>query len=273
MRSFSAQARAKLTEPWEECVLFVYDDKVPKRRINGRLQYPEWDGGPVRGTLTIGFGHTDAAGAPKIHQGMRITREEADQILSDDLAPVVRAVNKALRVEVTQHEFDTIVDLTFNCYSALRPVAALINAGNKRAVPAKLMQYTSSRGEHMQGLVNRRTAEIRWWNTPDDEAQAEVERHFSPKAEQDPPPKSMAASQTGAAAATIGAGGLVEVLQGANTALEPVRQAKGTLEDIGLLEVFQHTLHSPAAAVGLVIVALAVFVWLDRRYKLVKWHV
>jgi GH24 family phage-related lysozyme (muramidase) len=273
MRAFSAEAREQLTEPWEECVLYVYDDKVPKRRIGGRLVYPEWDGGAVRGTLTIGWGHTDAAGGPKIHQGMRITQAEADEILSADLAPVVRQVNRALRVEVTQHQFDTLVDLAFNCFSALRPVAALINAGNLRAVPARLMQYTFSKGEHMQGLVNRRAAEIRFWNTPDAPEEAEVEELFSPKAERDPPPGTMATSKTGAAAATIGAGGVVEVLQGASDALEPVRQVKGTLDDIGLVDMLHHAAHSPAAIVGAVIVVLAVFVWLDRRYKLVNWHV
>jgi hypothetical protein len=48
-------------ERWEEDVLYVYDDKMPKRHIDGELPYPEWDGGPVRGTLTIGLGHTNAA--------------------------------------------------------------------------------------------------------------------------------------------------------------------------------------------------------------------
>jgi hypothetical protein len=75
-RQFSDAARNRLLEPWEEFVPHVYDDRRPKRCVNGELQYPEYDGGEVLGTLTIGFGHTDAAGAPKIVQGMRITRAE-----------------------------------------------------------------------------------------------------------------------------------------------------------------------------------------------------
>src|ERR1700744_5974898 len=100
-RQFSDAARDKLTKPWEETVLYVYDDK--RGKIHGH--YVEWDGGAVRGTLTIGAGHTDAAGAPKIVQGMRITAEQSDEILSHDIEPCVAAVNRLLKIEVTQHQF------------------------------------------------------------------------------------------------------------------------------------------------------------------------
>lgn len=273
MRTFSAKGRSTLTEPWEECVLYVYDDKVPKRRINGRMQYPEWDGGPVKGTLTIGFGHTDAAGAPKIHQGMRVTAEEADQILSQDLAPVERVVNRALHVDVTQHQFDMIVDATFNCYSLLKPVAALINAGNIKAVPAKMMQYTCSKGEHMQGLVNRRAAEIQFGNMPDDEETAQAEQFFAPKAEASLPPKTMAQSKTSAAATTIGFAGFAAVVQAVNDALEPIKAFKGSVDELGLVDMIDVASHSQMFWLGIVVVGLAAFVWWDRRHKLVNDHV
>ena len=273
MRSFSAKGRAVLTEPWEECVLYVYDDKVPKRHINGRLAYPEWDGGEVRGTLTVGFGHTDAAGAPKIVQGMRITRAQADEILSNDIRPCERAVNRLLKVEVDQHQFDMLVDTYFNCPVASIAAIRLYNAGNARAVPAKLMQYTFSKGEHMQGLVNRRTAEIRFGNTPDDPGEAEVHDIFSPKAERNPPPSTMVTSKTGTAAITIGAGTIAEAANSANEALGPVIEAKGSLEQLGLLDHLEKLAHNPTVWLGAVIIALCVFIWWDRRHKLVDDHV
>jgi hypothetical protein len=54
----SQLALDRLTKPWEEFVGYPYDDKVPKRLHPGetRRRYPEWTGGPVRGTITIGFG-------------------------------------------------------------------------------------------------------------------------------------------------------------------------------------------------------------------------
>ena len=273
MRRFSDKGRSTLTEPWEECVLYVYDDKVPKRRINGRLQYPEWDGGPVRGTLTIGFGHTDAAGAPKIERGMRITREEADHILSTDIEPCERAVNRLLRVDVTQHQFDMLVDVYFNCPVAAVAAIKLFNAGRGKDVPAKLMQYTYSKGEHMQGLVNRRAAEIRFGNIPDDPGEAEVEHTFSPKAERDPPPMTMASAKTTPATMTILAGSVATAAQSANDALEPIKQAKGSLEELGLFEHVSLLAHNPTVIICAVVAGMALFLWFDRRNKLVNDHV
>jgi GH24 family phage-related lysozyme (muramidase) len=276
MREFSQEAREKLTEPWEECVLYVYDDKVGKRRINGRLQYPEWDGGAVKGTLTIGFGHTDAAGEPKIEQGMRITRAQADEILDNDIGPCVRKVNSMLKLEVTQHQFDMLVDTYFNCPSAAVAAIKLYNAGEGEAVPAKLMQYTFSKGEHMEGLVHRRAAEIAFGNTPD-EAETPLAPHpdvvFSPKAERNPPPKTMATSKTGTAAVTTVTASIAVAAQAANEALEPIKQAKGSLQELGLFDHLDLLAHNPTIAICAVMAGLAVFIWFDRRNKLVNDHV
>lgn len=276
MREFSAEARAKLTEPWEERVLYVYDDKRPKMRFGGHLLYPEWDGGPVRGTLTIGFGHTDAAGAPKITQGMRITNEQCDQILSDDIEPCVRAVNRLLKVEVTQHQFDMLVDTYFNCPVAAVAAIKLYNSGNGRSVPAKLMQYTFSKDEHMEGLVHRRAAEIAWGNTPDEAegpAAPDPDAVFSPKAERNPPPKTMASSTSGSAALASATGALAIAANAANQALEPIKQMKGSLDDLGVFDHLDLLVHNPTVVICAAMAGLAAFIWFDRRNKLVNDHV
>lgn len=276
MRRFSAKGRATLTEPWEECVLYVYDDKVPKRRIAGQLRYPEWDGGPVKGTLTIGFGHTNAAGAPEITHGMRITREEADDILSRDIAPCERAVNRLLKAEVTQHQFDALADTYFNCPAAAIAAIKLINDGNLGAVPAKLLQYTYSRGEHMEGLTHRRTAEIAWFNTPDDGQTPPApspEIAFSPKAERNPPPRTMASSKTGAAAITVGLGTIAQTAKSTTDALQPVIDAKASLDQLGLFDHLALLASHPQVWIGVGVVVLCAFIWWDRRHKLVNDHV
>lgn len=276
MRRYSQAARQRVTEPWEECVLYVYDDKVPKRHVGGRLQYPEWDGGAVIGTLTIGFGHTDAAGGLKIEKGLRITREEAGELLSADLAPCERAVNRLLKAEVTQHQFDALVDTYFNCPTAAVAAAKLINAGRADQVPGKLLQYVYSKGERMNGLVNRRNAEIAWFNTPDDAEPPpapNAEVVFCPKGERNPPPKPMAQSKTGAASIAIAAGSAAEAISTANDVLNQVNQAKGTLSDLGLLGHLELLAKNPTVLCCAIVVGLAVFIWLDRRYKLVNDHV
>jgi lysozyme len=279
---FSREARDKLTEPWEECVLYVYDDKVPKsRNAQGKLEYPEWDGGPVRGTLTIFFGHTDAAGAPKIVQGMRGTRAQADEVLSNDLEPCVRHVNELLKVEVTQHVFDGLVDTYFNCPSAAVAAIKLINAGNAKAVPAKLMQYTYSKGEHMEGLDHRRAAEIAWMKTPDDmetPAAPHPDVVFSPKAERNPQPKPTLSSKVvnaGGAIVAGGGGSVIATIQAANDAAAPIKEAKQNLADLGILDQLSALAHSPTlmVAVSICITALGGFVIFDRWQKLRQDHV
>lgn len=271
MREFSDAARDRLLEPWEEFVPYVYDDKVGK--VHGR--YPEWDGGHVRGTLTCGFGHTDAAGAPKIAQGMRVTREEADQILSDDLLPCVRAVNRLLHVPVTQHQFDALVDTYFNCPVAAIAAIKLVNAGNPQAVPAKLLQYVYAKGERMQGLVRRRNAEIAWFHTPDD-VEAPAAPHpdavFSPKAERDPAPKPATQSKTIVAGGSILAASVAEGAQAFNDLLDPIKSAKSSLDDLGVIDLLGLA-HDPRIMLCGLVAALAVFIIWDRHHKLAVDHV
>jgi hypothetical protein len=252
MRQMSAACRARLTEPWEEFVPYVYDDKVPKRRdpATGRLAYPEWDGGAVRGTLTIATGHTDAAGAPKIVQGLRVTRDEGDAILSHDLAPCEAHVNALLKVPVTQHQADAMYDTYF-------------------------------KGEHMDGLTHRRTAEIAWFNTPD-HVEAPAAPHpdivFCPKGERNPPPKPATQSKAITAGGGVAAGGVITAIQSANEAAAPIEEAKQHVLDLGgddLLSRFVDFAHSPAFGliVAGIIVVLGGFLILDRWSKLRNDHV
>ena len=273
----SAEARAKLTEPWEECVLFVYDDKVARRYIDGRLQYPEWDGGPVRGTLTVAIGHTDAAGPPKIYQGMRLTRERADQIFEADIAPCERRVNSLLRREITQHQFDMLVDLDFNCPSAVTRVMPYVNRGDWASVHRIMGQFVYSKGERMLGLVHRRTAEIAWSETPDDpdEAAATI---ICPKGEREPAPKSMAESTIGTATIAAGAGTGISTLglfQTVSDVSSTVEQTKASADNLGLTGQFLSALHTPAVALllGIAVIVLLAYVWLERRRKLLEDHI
>jgi lysozyme len=273
MRSYSAAARQRLTEPWEEFVPYPYDDKVPK--VHGR--YPEYTfERPPRGTITIGFGHTDAAGNLKITRGMRLTREEAGELEAKDLAPCERAVNRALTVEVTQHQFDGIVDTYFNCPTAALAAIRLINAGRADQVPAKLLQYVHSKGEFMQGLVNRRNAEIAWFNHPDEAAPPpapDPDIVFSPKGERSPPPKTMRQSKTGTASVSIFASALAYLVKQGNAVLDQAREIQGKLEELGLMEALGALVQRPEILLGAAVLALAVFIWFDRRHKLVNDHV
>lgn len=155
---------------WESFVGWVYDDKVPPvRQPNGKRAYREWDGGIVRGTLTIGYGHTNAAKHPlKIKRGLRITEKEACEILDVDLDDVEAAVNRRVKVPLTQGQFDALVSLTFNMGEgnlAKSSLLARLNDGDYAGARRSFDLYVKSGGEFMQGLQNRRDGEQALWDS------------------------------------------------------------------------------------------------------------
>ena len=73
--------------------------------------------GYVIGTLTIGFGHTNLAGEPNIDVGLEITKEQAYQILANDIMNSVKLCkNKlgSLYTNAPKSIQNAIVDLAYN---------------------------------------------------------------------------------------------------------------------------------------------------------------
>jgi len=60
------------------------------------------------GVWTIGYGHTLG-----VKKGMTITREIAEKLLAEDIAPIERALN-ALGLNLRQGQFDALVSFIFN---------------------------------------------------------------------------------------------------------------------------------------------------------------
>ncbi len=154
-------------EEWETYVGYVYDDKVPARKG----KYPEYKGGPVRGTLTIGIGHTKAAKAQvDMSLGAKLSYKDAKRVLDIDLDPCEEAVNRLVKVELTQGQFNALVSFVYNCGEGnFRKSSILrkLNRGDYRGARAAFDLYTRSGGEVMRGLVRRRDAEQALWDTPD----------------------------------------------------------------------------------------------------------
>jgi len=71
------------------------------------MAYP--DPGTGGEPWTIGYGHTG-----KVHPGMSITEEQAEELLREDLEGFERAVENLLPIPLTQSEFDALISFTFN---------------------------------------------------------------------------------------------------------------------------------------------------------------
>lgn len=156
MRKISAYGTQKLKQ-WEGEILFAYDDFDPpsnRRRIKA--------GDKIKGTLTIGTGHT----GPDVRPGMTITPEQSTDLLYSDLASFEAVVERSVKVSLTDNQFAALVSFAFNVGQANFKSSTLLkklNAGNYAAVPIELAKWTKSKGKTMQGLVNRRAAEAGLW--------------------------------------------------------------------------------------------------------------
>lgn len=125
--------------------------------FEGKFNHAYDDG---TGVLTVGYGHTDAAGLPKVTRGMCITDAECDQVLSDDLGKVEKSVSGCIKPPLAQWQFDALVSFEFNTGDlAKSSIPEHINEGRPEAAMATLLQYDHAGGRVMAGLTRRRKAE------------------------------------------------------------------------------------------------------------------
>lgn len=152
----------KLIARFEGCVLHVYND--------------------VAGHATIGYGHLLHHGAFTSHDPQQITQEEAEKLLRKDAAVHELAVNRSVRVPITQNQFDACVSLSFNIGSdgfAGSSLVKSINAG--RSGDAVEMRrcfglWNRAGGVPNSGLIGRRNSEATVFLTPDSSA-SPVDNH------------------------------------------------------------------------------------------------
>lgn len=115
------------------------------------------------GIPTIGYGHTKG-----VTLGQRITEEQADALLQQDMATAVRA---ALRecpalADMGPQKLAAIADFTFNLGAGRLRASTLrrrINAGEFDDVPYELRRWVRAGPRVLSGLVLRREAEVKLW--------------------------------------------------------------------------------------------------------------
>lgn len=158
----------KFMEQEEGLRLEAYDDKNPNKKLQ--------PGDYVRGTLTIGIGHT----GPDVFIGQTITREQAYDLFYKDCKWAVDAVNKLVQVPLTQNQFHALVSFVFNVGVTQfkgSTLLAILNGDRDKngtfesppdydGVPAQLRRWIYSGSEPI--LRNRREREIELWLERDD---------------------------------------------------------------------------------------------------------
>ena len=130
-------AGVALTEKFEGCKLTAYQDSG--------------------GVWTNGYGNTHG-----VVPGSTITQEQAVADLRANIQSSVNDINQLVTVQLTQGEFDALVDFDFNlgrgnfAGSTLR---TLINAGQFQQAAAQFDRWDKCDGTVMAGLLRRRDAE------------------------------------------------------------------------------------------------------------------
>jgi len=118
------------------------------------------------GYPTIGYGHLIKAGED-FSNG--ITPDQASQLLSQDTQTAVNAVNGKVTGNLSQTQFDALVDFTFNLGGGALGQSTLlknINSGND-VVIENFTDWDHAGGKVVAGLTKRRTDEFNLFSNGD----------------------------------------------------------------------------------------------------------
>jgi lysozyme len=114
------------------------------------------------GVWTIGWGHTPS------YPGQRITEEQAEALFRADIERFEKAVGEAVKVPITQDQFDALVSLAYNIgirALARSTLVEKLNAGDVEGAAEEFKRWVygrkGGRMEQLPGLVRRREAESR----------------------------------------------------------------------------------------------------------------
>lgn len=109
------------------------------------------------GVWTIGYGTTSG-----VEKGDKITKEQAESLLRNDLEVFENAVTMAVRVPITQNQFDALVSFAYNVGTgALRSstLMRMLNAGDYAGAAAQFKRWNKADGKELPGLTKRRADE------------------------------------------------------------------------------------------------------------------
>jgi GH24 family phage-related lysozyme (muramidase) len=122
--------------------------------------------------------YRDAAGFPTIGYGHRLLRGElflngideprATELLAGDVRQAEQAVERLAKVELTQGQFDALVDFCYNLGAgrlAASTLLADLNAGHYGEAAEQFLRWDHAGGQEDTALKTRRAAEAQLWRS------------------------------------------------------------------------------------------------------------
>lgn len=237
----------------EACRLKAYPDPGSK------------DGNP----WTVGYGHT----GPEVVEGYRVTKARALLDLADDLRDAARAIYRKIGDvvdELTEHQYAALLSFVFNLGTGNPKkrewaIWGLLRKRHFDQVPGQMILFVNNDGKKMQGLVNRRTEEIKLWSTEepgsvDADPPSSVTRSTpTPPTPVDPTPPQRDPGVIGTAVAAVSTGATAAVTQ----APEMIKQGIAVVEPYAdKSETVQNIISTMATVASiLALIALAIVLW------------
>lgn len=121
--------------------------------------------------------YKDAAGFPTIGYGHKIVGGElfpraiceayASQLLAADVYCAEQAVERLVKVPLSQGQFDALVDFTFNLGAgrlASSTLLKVLNAGKYDRAAQQLLRWDMAAARELAGLKARRNSEFLLWH-------------------------------------------------------------------------------------------------------------
>ncbi len=111
------------------------------------------------GVNTIGWGHTK-----NVKSNMEIDIQQAKEFLIEDVEQCEDCINKHVKVELNQNQFDALCSWVFNlgCGNLKRStLLKVLNKGQYQDVPFEIKKWCYAKSVKLAGLVKRRKEEAK----------------------------------------------------------------------------------------------------------------
>ncbi|MFN4975305.1 MAG: lysozyme [Bacteroidota bacterium] len=113
------------------------------------------------GVMTIGFGTTRINGKPVV-ANQKVTVDEANLFLDQDLKQFEDAINKLVKIELNQNQFDALASFVYNVgIENFRKSTLLkkLNANDILGAANEFSRWNRAKGKVLAGLTRRRESE------------------------------------------------------------------------------------------------------------------
>lgn len=114
------------------------------------------------GVWTIGFGTIKYPNGTSVKKGDTCTRNEAEEWLKNDCVWVDACLDKNVKVNLNQNQFDALASFIYNIGETAfvkSTMLTLINQNSLTSAASQFDRWVFDNGKRIQGLVNRRAKE------------------------------------------------------------------------------------------------------------------